>query len=185
MAETCRVTESTDRLDDLPLLDVADLDAGPEAVDRFREELRTATHEVGFFHLRHRIPAEVTDELFASARRFFALPDADKTAIEMKRSPWFRGYTRVGGELTQGAVDWREQIDVGSEREPGPTTGPAYLRLDGPNQWPQALPELRPVIEAWTDRLSSLGLDSSPSGLSRSARRPRSSTPRSRTPPRS
>ncbi len=90
-------------MDALPLLDVADLDAGPEAVDRFREELRTATHEVGFFHLRHRIPAEVTDELFALARRFFALPEADKAAIEMRRSPWFRGYTRVGGELTQGS----------------------------------------------------------------------------------
>jgi isopenicillin N synthase-like dioxygenase len=157
VSETCRVTMSADRTDVLPLLDAADLDAGPEAVDRFREELRTATHEVGFFHLRHRIPVEVTDELFELTRRFFALPDADKTAIEMKRSPWFRGYTRVGGELTQGAVDWREQIDVGTEREPGPTTGPAYLRLDGPNQWPEALPELRPVIEAWTDRLSALG----------------------------
>jgi isopenicillin N synthase-like dioxygenase len=144
-------------MSDLPLLDVADLDAGPEAAARFREKLRTATHEIGFFHLRHRIPTSVTDELFAMARRFFALPDADKQAIEMTRSPWFRGYTRVGGELTQGAVDWREQIDVGTEREPGPTTGPAYLRLDGPNQWPTALPELRPVIEAWTARLDTLG----------------------------
>ena len=157
MSETGGVTASPHRVDDLPLLDVADLDAGPQAVERFREQLRTATHEVGFFHLRHRIPVDVIDELFAVTRRFFGLPDGDKTAIEMTRSPWFRGYTRVGGELTQGAVDWREQIDIGSEREPGPTDGPAYLRLDGPNQWPHALPELRPVVEAWTDRLSALG----------------------------
>lgn len=141
---------------DLPLLDVADLDRGSTDAARFRDQLRGATHEVGFFHLRHRIPAPVTVELFDVARRFFALPDADKTAIEMTRSPWFRGYTRVGGELTQGRVDWREQIDVGSEREPGPRTGPAYLRLDGPNQWPSSLPELRPVVEAWIDRLSAL-----------------------------
>jgi isopenicillin N synthase-like dioxygenase len=140
---------------DLPLLDIDDLDVDPDA---FGEALREATHHVGFFHLRHRIPGEVTDELFDVARRFFALPDADKRAIEMTRSPWFRGYTRVGGELTQGSVDWREQIDIGAEREPSPRDGAPHLRLDGPNQWPEALPELRPVLTAWTDRLADLGM---------------------------
>ena len=142
--------------DDLPVLDLAD-----RGTDAFRATLRDATHEVGFFHLRHGIPAAVTDELFAVARQFFALPDADKLAIEMTRSPWFRGYTRVGGERTEGAVDWREQIDVGTEREPLPAdelaAAPPYLRLDGPNQWPAALPELRTVIDAWTARLSAIG----------------------------
>jgi isopenicillin N synthase-like dioxygenase len=143
---------------DLPLLDIADLDAGPVAAQAFRDDLREATHEVGFFHLRHGIPEDVVTELFDTARRFFALPEEDKTAIEMTRSPWFRGYTRVGGELTQGAVDWREQIDIGAERAPAAPDQPGYLRLDGPNQWPAALPELRPIITAWTDRLSDLGM---------------------------
>ncbi len=143
---------------DLPLLDLADLTGGPDAVESFRERLREATHAVGFFHLRHRIPAEVTGELFDVARRFFALPEQDKLAVEMTRSPWFRGYTRTGGEYTQGAADWREQIDIGTEREPNTVADPAYLRLDGPNQWPAALPELRPVIEAWIERLSGIGI---------------------------
>ena len=141
----------------LPVLDVSDLEAGGARADAFRDRLRSATHEVGFFHLRHGIPASVTDELFATARAFFALPDADKSAIAMTRSPWFRGYTRVGGELTQGVADLREQIDIGSEREPGPVREPAYLRLDGPNQWPDGLPELRPVVLEWVERLSHLG----------------------------
>ena len=34
---------------------------------------------------------------------------------------------------------------------------PPYLRLDGPNQWPAALPQLRTVIEAWTERLGIIG----------------------------
>lgn len=143
--------------DDLPLLDLADLSGGPDDVRAFRDGLREATHTVGFFHLRHRIPAEVTDELFDVTRRFFALPEADKLAIEMTRSPWFRGYTRTGGEYTQGAADWREQIDIGSEREPSAASEPPYLRLEGPNQWPAALPELRRVIEAWMARLSGIG----------------------------
>lgn len=141
----------------LPVLDLAELDRGPAAVERFRRDLREATHEVGFLHLRHGIEPAVTDELFDVARRFFALPDADKQAVEMLRSPWFRGYTRTGGELTQGQVDWREQIDVGTEREASAVRDPAYLRLDGPNQWPEALPELRTVVTAWTDRLSAIG----------------------------
>lgn len=142
---------------DLPLLDIADLDAGPEAAQRFRDSLRVATHEVGFFHLRHRIPTEVIDELFAATREFFALPQEAKSAIDMTKSAWFRGYTRIGGEYTQGVVDWREQIDVGTEREAGTETEPAHLRLDGPNQWPEAQPGLRPVLESWTERMSALG----------------------------
>lgn len=149
---------------DLPLLDLADLDAGPESAQRFRDRLREATHEVGFFHLVHRIPDDVVTELFDTARRFFALTEEEKLSIEMTRSPWFRGYTRVGGELTQGVTDWREQIDIGAEREPAQRSSasgadqPPYLRLEGPNQWPAALPELRPVLTAWTDRLSALGM---------------------------
>lgn len=144
-------------VDALPVLDLADLDAGPEARRRFREALRTATHEVGFFHLRHHIEAEVIDELFDVSRRFFALPEEDKRAIEMTRSPHFRGWTRLAGELTQGRVDHREQIDVGSEVEASDLTDPPYLRLDGPNQWPTGLPELRTVILAWMERLEALG----------------------------
>ena len=34
----------------LPILDLSQLDAGPEAAARFRDELRAATHDVGFFY---------------------------------------------------------------------------------------------------------------------------------------
>ncbi len=143
--------------DALPVLDLADLDGGPEARLRFREALRTATHEVGFFHLRHHIEPEAIAELFDVARRFFALPEEDKRAVEMTRSPYFRGWTRLDGELTQGQVDHREQIDLGSEVAANDVVDPPYMRLDGPNQWPDALPELRPVILSWLERLEALG----------------------------
>ena len=35
----------------LPVLDLAQLDAGPQAAARFRADLRAATHDVGFFYL--------------------------------------------------------------------------------------------------------------------------------------
>lgn len=142
----------------LPVLDLRGLETSSG-----RAQLRQVTHEVGFFYLTgHGVPQELVDEVLAVARRFFALPMADKMAIEMVGSPHFRGYTRLGGELTEGRTDWREQIDIGPDLPavPGAGTGsiPAYLNLQGPNRWPPALPELRAVIERWDAALSAVGL---------------------------
>jgi isopenicillin N synthase-like dioxygenase len=136
-------------------LPVVDLRAPPEAL---REGVREAAHEVGFFYLiGHDVPAELAARLLEAARRLFALPEADKNAIAMVRSPHFRGYTRLGGELTRGRVDWREQIDLGPERPPiGGPGRPDYLWLQGPNQWPTALPELPGTIAEWDAALSAV-----------------------------
>lgn len=140
----------------LPVLDLSRLDAGPEAAAGFRADLRAATHDVGFFYLTGTgVPPELEARLHRAAREFFALPEADKLAIENVNSPHFRGYTRIGGERTQGRVDWREQIDIGPERAAlDPETSPDYARLIGPNLWPQAQPELREVVSEWHDHLS-------------------------------
>ena len=70
-------------------------------------------------------------------------------------SPHFRGYTRIGGERTQGKVDWREQIDIGPERDAvSDPDAPDFARLIGPNLWPSAQPELREVAIAWEEHLT-------------------------------
>jgi isopenicillin N synthase-like dioxygenase len=142
----------------LPVLDLSRLDDGPEAAAAFRADLRAATHEVGFFYLTGTgVSAALEHRLLQAARDFFALPEADKLAIENVRSPHFRGYTRVGGERTQGEVDWREQIDIGPEQEAvTDPDAPAFDRLIGPNLWPDALPELREVVTEWHDRLTEI-----------------------------
>ena len=138
----------------LPILDLSQLDAGPEAAARFRDDLRAATHDVGFFYLTGTgIPPALESRLHRAAKDFFALPEEDKLAIENVKSPHFRGYTRIGGERTQGRVDWREQIDIGPERA-AVAGGAAYNRLTGPNLWPTAQPELREIVSEWHDHLS-------------------------------
>lgn len=143
----------------IPVLDLGLLDTEPA---RFDGAVRAAAHDVGFFYLTgHGLPPERIDEVLAVARAFFALPQAEKDGIAMSNSPHFRGYTRLGGELTRGAVDWREQIDLG--REDPPPSGedpdaPDYLNLLGPNQWPASLPELREVMERWDADLSRISL---------------------------
>ncbi len=141
----------------LPVLDFSRLSAGPAEAAAFRDDLSRATHEVGFFYLTGTGVDDLARRLEAAARAFFALPEAQKLAIENVNSPQFRGYTRIGGERTQGKVDWREQIDIGPEREAvTDPDAPDFARLTGPNLWPEALPELREVVTAWHDRLTEI-----------------------------
>ncbi|OBJ55089.1 isopenicillin N synthase family oxygenase [Mycobacterium sp. 1423905.2] len=123
-----------------------------------RESLRTAAHRVGFCYLvGHAVSPELIATVLDAARRLFALSQAEKDAVAMVRSPHFRGYTRLGGELTRGEVDWREQLDIGPERPPIGGPGHSdYLWLQGPNQWPAALPELPGIITEWDAALSAV-----------------------------
>lgn len=137
------------------------LDAGQAEAEAFRSELRQVTHDVGFFYLvGHGVEQQLIDDVLDVSRRFFELPDEQKLAIENTGSPQFRGYTRVGGELTHGDVDWREQIDIGVERDAvTPGDGVAdYWRLEGPNLWPEQLPELKDVSTRWMDELGTVAL---------------------------
>jgi isopenicillin N synthase-like dioxygenase len=145
----------------LPVLDLSRFDAGPAEHAAFLADLGTAAREAGFFYLiGHGIEQPKADRVTALAHRFFALPEADKLAVEMVNSPHFRGYNRAASELTRGRPDWREQIDIGAERSPlaiGPDS-PPWARLQGPNQWPRALPELKPVVQDWIAEVTAVGL---------------------------
>jgi isopenicillin N synthase-like dioxygenase len=145
----------------VPVLDLSRLEQGASEYRTFLLDLRTAARDVGFFYLSgHGISTSEIDDVLDASRRFFALPQADKLAIEMVKSQQFRGYTRAGGELTKGAADWREQLDIGVERQPiaqGPGIAP-WTRLQGPNQWPSALPELKPALLAWQAKATAVAI---------------------------
>lgn len=144
-------------LTELPIVDMSLVDGDDTDRAMFRQSLLAATHEVGFFYLvGHGIDRDTRDRLFDTVRAFFALPEAAKFDVEMLKSPHFRGYTRFGGEYTQGAIDWREQIDLAAEY-PSLGSDPGYLRLDGPNLWPE-LAGFREVITDWQKRCGELGL---------------------------
>src|SRR5690625_356341 len=142
---------------DLPTLDLAALDAGDTAELR---ALRTVTHRIGFFYLDgHGVDPDAADGLISAARQFFALPEPRKREIENVHSPHFRGYTVLGGERTQGRVDWREQLDIGAERAAAPPDPQRPWRvLDGPNQWPEEVPHLRDAALEWMDRAGAAGM---------------------------
>ncbi len=134
-----------------PVLDLHDFDR-PVTRPAFLHALRAAARDVGFFYLDgHELPLSQMRGLFDLSRAFFALPDAAKLEIQMANSRHFRGYTRLGAERTGGRADWREQIDIGLELPALQVTpdDPPWRRLQGPNQWPRALPALRAAFLEW------------------------------------
>lgn len=145
----------------LPTLDFSRFQGSVETREVFLAALRQALHDHGFFYLTgHGVDPVLIAEVTAAARRFFALPLAEKLKIEMVKSPHFRGYTRAGQERTRGEPDWREQLDINTESAPADITPdtPPWRRLQGPNQWPAALPELRPLLLAYQAEVTRLGV---------------------------
>lgn len=145
----------------LPVLDLQQFIAG-DAPQRalFVQTLRDVAHGVGFFYLRgYGAAPGQAQALFDATRAFFELPPERKQALAMVHSPHFRGYTSPGLEITRGERDWREQIDIGAEYPviaQGPGV-PAWTRLQGPNQWPAELPQLRAQVVAWQQTLTAAG----------------------------
>lgn len=145
----------------LPLLDLSQLDQGPEKKNIFLADLRHAARDIGFFYLTgHGIDPQLLAQVQREARAFFALPEAQKQAVAMINSPHFRGYNRPASELTRGQPDWREQFDLGADRPPLPQTEPTpgWTRLQGPNQWPSQLPNLKPVLLRWQAQMTTMSL---------------------------
>ena len=148
-------TSEADNGSMLPVLDLTDADKDPTS---FRARLREAAHDSGFFYLvGHGVPRAQFDEVLRLAREFFVLPLEAKNEISQFKSPQFRGYSRLGGELTNGKVDWREQIDIGPERQVI-DGAEGYWRLQGPNLWPSKPSAFRAAFERWDAALSGVGL---------------------------
>ena len=128
--------------------------------ESFADRLQAICHDVGFFLLvDHGIERSFIDEYFASLGAFFALPVSIKERIEKDRSPWFRGWERVGAELTDNSVDFREQVDVWTELPAQPRdVQPSYLRLEGPNQWldEDTLPGFRRLVERFQREMGAI-----------------------------
>ncbi|PJZ02649.1 2-oxobutyrate oxidase [Pantoea rodasii] len=149
MAETLPVL-------DLALLELPDADQSP-----YLAELRNTARDVGFFYLiNHGINPQLLQNVPSITQAFFALPDEEKQRVSMIHSPHFRGYNRAGVEYTREQRDQREQFDIGAERVALALQAgdPAWKRLQGPNLWPEALPQLRPVIHAWQQAMTGIAL---------------------------
>ena len=99
-------------------------------------------------------------ELQRLSREFFALSLEQKEQISMLNSPQFRGYSKEGGEYTAGGMDYREQLDAGSDKEAleWNESSPIWMRIQGPNLFPKEIPELKTVFNSWFEQTSAATL---------------------------
>lgn len=144
----------------IPVVSMSTWRGGDAGRRSFADELRRASHEVGFFLLvDHGVDQTWFDDYFALVRRFFALPEEVKARIDKLESPHFRGWERIGSELTDNKIDYREQVDCSTEWPPYEVgVRPAYLRIDGPNQWlpDDVLPGFRAGVLDFMSRMGSI-----------------------------
>ena len=137
---------------ELPVLDAAALERG-EGIDT----LRHACESVGFFYLAgFDVAPAVMEATAAQARAFFALPLAERLSVSLEHSTCFRGYEKMQAQrLEAGAPpDLKEGFNIGSDLGPDHRYVRAGYFNQGRNQWPAALPSMRPAMEAYFNALT-------------------------------
>ena len=125
------------------------------------ERIGRACREVGVFNLTgHGVAEELVAGVFREIDRFCALPESDKLALHMRRSPHFRGYFGAYDEKTENGSpgDLKEGLEIGTEPD-GRALPDLPTRLLGPNQWPAGLPGFRPTVEAFFQALIGLSTE--------------------------
>lgn len=148
----------------VPVIDVAALVSNPVAAGapeqmRVAAQINAACRESGFFYVvGHGIDAGLIARLEALSREFFALPVEVKQQIPMSDGgrAW-RGYFRVGDELTSGKPDQKEGLYFGEER---PANDPLVLAgtpLHGHNLFPRKPEGLRETVLDYMAALTKLG----------------------------
>jgi isopenicillin N synthase-like dioxygenase len=135
----------------IPVISLAPLLAGGDSGLRsVAAAIRRAATEVGFFYIAdHGIDPALIAATHAIAKRFFALPLAEKRGVEINSR--HRGFLKIGGAVMHGAKrpDLKESFIFGldlPEEDPDVRAG---KRLMGPNIWPPALPEMKPLLDAY------------------------------------
>jgi len=115
----------------IPVLDLSLAD-DPATTAAFLADLRHAIIDVGFLYLKNfGLEQDFLDRVCHVGKAFFELPMDEKLRIEMKNGPHFLGYSRLGNEITARKVDFREQVDIGTEIPAPADEDPRYRWLYG------------------------------------------------------
>ncbi|WP_165073178.1 isopenicillin N synthase family dioxygenase [Paludisphaera rhizosphaerae] len=143
----------------IPVIDVAELVAGAPGRFEVAERLGEACRESGFFYVvGHGVDDDLQGRLYELSRTFFARPVEEKMRIRMALGgrAW-RGYFRVGDELTSGKPDQKEGVYFGAELSPDDPRTLAGKPLHGPNLFPVEPPGFREAVLDYMAALTTLG----------------------------
>ncbi|KAG5535586.1 hypothetical protein RHGRI_023374 [Rhododendron griersonianum] len=105
----------------IPIIDISPLlakwddpnMAGDQGVGEVVQQLDQACREAGFFYVKgHGIPDSIIKEVRNLTHKFFSLPYEEKLKIKISPAAGYRGYQRIGENITKGTPDMHEAIDV-------------------------------------------------------------------------
>ena len=136
---------STKLFDEIPSLDLADFTSGnTDKKNAFVQALGEAYNNIGFVAIKnHGLTDEMTEQLYATIKSFFSLPDQVKQKYEVPELAGQRGYIGKGKEHAKGRTtgDLKEFYHVGQDVTDGDAIGKEYPD----NIWPKELPEMEKI----------------------------------------
>ncbi|KAJ0454579.1 putative aminocyclopropanecarboxylate oxidase [Helianthus annuus] len=154
----------TTNFQSIPLIDISPLVAkcdDPNAMEDkgFAEVVRlldSACRDAGFFYVKgHGIPDSLIKDVRDITHNFFDLPYEEKLKIELSSETGYRGYQRVGVNVTKGVPDRHEAIDCYKELSKG-MYGGLGDPLVGTNKWPTDPPNFKKLMEEYLVRCTEL-----------------------------
>jgi isopenicillin N synthase-like dioxygenase len=143
----------------IPIVDVSGLGEGTSARRAVAGRLGEACRDSGFFYVvGHGVDQALQDRLRDLCRRFFAQGLEAKLQVRLALAgrAW-RGYFRVGDELTSGKPDQKEGLYFGAELPPDDPRVLAGTPLHGPNLFPAEPAGLREAVLEYMAELTGLG----------------------------
>eukprot|EP00891_Asterochloris_glomerata_P003840 jgi/Astpho2/3840/e_gw1.00062.83.1_t len=131
------------------------------AVQQVAKQLHAACTDVGFFYISgHGVPAQVQEDVLKQARAWFQLPEHVKSQIEIQPETNYRGYQRLGANVTRYdggfARDFHEAIDLYREVD-ARQLQIAASPIHGHNQWPVQLPAFDDALRGYIQSMLGLG----------------------------
>lgn len=142
----------------VPVIDLAC--PQPKVVSQLDEVCRT----VGFFQIvGHGVDPDVNTPMWATTRRFFDLPLAERMAAARPRAGYPYGYVPLSGEALARSLGDATPPDVKETFNAGPPLRPAH-ELSGPDErdlfgdtpWPPALPGMATVFADYFTAMDAL-----------------------------
>ncbi|KAH8503333.1 hypothetical protein H0E87_014565 [Populus deltoides] len=141
----------------IPIIDISPLVAKCDDPERVQDpdvlevvgQLDQACREAGFFYVKgHGIPDSLIKDVKNVTRKFFDLPYEEKLKIKLSAAAGYRGYQRIGENITNGIPDMHEAIDCYREVTPG-MYGTLGKIIEGVNQWPHDPPYFKVLMEEY------------------------------------
>ncbi|XP_055805398.1 probable 2-oxoglutarate-dependent dioxygenase At3g50210 [Solanum dulcamara] len=130
--------------------------AQDEGVAQVVRQLDQACRDAGFFYVKgHGIPVSLMDEIKSITREYFHQPYEEKIKIKLSAATGYRGYQRIGENITKGIPDIHEAIDCYREVKHG-MYGDLGDVMQGTNMWPSNPPNFKQLMEEYIDRCTDL-----------------------------